>query len=208
MRLKTIVSLSMGENCYIVIDETDGNKPAIVIDPGENGKKINRFINDNGINVTAICLTHCHFDHIGALADVAGHTKAPVMICSGEEIVAQNADYNLTSMAGLPHTVHYDRVLNDGDVFGFGSLSFRVIKTPGHTPGSCCYYFENEGVLFSGDTLFFMSCGRTDFPGGSERDIVTSIREKLFTLPDDVKVYCGHGEHTSIGFEKNNNVLA
>lgn len=208
MRLKTIVSIDMGENCYIVIDEKSADKKAIVIDPGANAEKINSFISNEGISVAAVCLTHCHFDHTGAVREVAEFTSAPVLICRGEEIVAENTAYNLTSMTGNEYTVKYDRVLEDGEKFSFGTLSFRVIKTPGHTPGSCCFYFENEGVLFSGDTLFFMSCGRTDFPGGSETAIVKSIREKLFALPDDVTVYCGHGEHTSIGFEKQNNFLA
>jgi glyoxylase-like metal-dependent hydrolase (beta-lactamase superfamily II) len=208
MRLKTITSIDMGENCYIVIDETGTEKNTIVIDPGDNAEKINTFISMEGLKVEAICLTHCHFDHIGAADGVKEFTGAPVFICEGEEIVANSPNYNLTGMTGNPRTLQYDKVLKDGEKFKFGSLEFKVIKTAGHTPGGCCFYFENEAVLFAGDTLFFLSYGRTDFPGGSETDLVKSIREKLFTLPEDVRVYCGHGEHTSIGYEKVNNFLA
>jgi glyoxylase-like metal-dependent hydrolase (beta-lactamase superfamily II) len=207
MRLKTITSLDMGENCYIVIDEKSDDNKAIVIDPGDNAEKINRFLSMENINVQAICLTHCHFDHIGAADEVKEETGAPICICEGEEIVAENTSYNLTSMAGWPHKQQYDRVFKDGEKFAFGSLEFKVIKTPGHTPGGCCFYFENDAVLFAGDTLFFLSRGRTDFPGGSEEDLIKSIKEKLFTLPEDVHVFSGHGERTAIGFEKANNAM-
>jgi glyoxylase-like metal-dependent hydrolase (beta-lactamase superfamily II) len=158
--------------------------------------------------VVAVCLTHCHFDHCGAADGVSKFSSAPIFICEGEEIVAEKSQYNLTAMVGNPRSQHYDRVLKDGEKFAFGSLEFEVIKTPGHTPGGCCYYFKDQATLFAGDTLFFMSCGRTDFPGGSEMEISKSIKDRLFKLPDDVTVYCGHGNKTSIGYEKVNNILA
>ena len=114
--------------------------------------------------------------------------------------------YNLSSRFTEPITVEYDRVLQDGEKFAFGNLEFETIITPGHTPGCGCFYFEREGVLFSGDTLFYMSYGRTDFPMGSSVQITKSIKEKLFVLPDYVKVYSGHGQPTEIGFEKKNNM--
>ena len=175
MRLMCEISQSMGENCYFVVDEST-NK-AIVIDPGENGKKLNKKIDDNNLEVVAICLTHCHFDHIGAVAEVKAHTNAPVFICSGDEKIAENPVYNLSSRFTEPITIEYG-----------------------------CFYFEREGVLFSGDTLFYMSYGRTDFPMGSSVQITKSIKEKLFVLPDYVKVYSGHGQPTEIGFEKKNNM--
>lgn len=204
MRLMCEISQSMGENCYFVVDEST-NK-AIVIDPGENGKKLNKKIDDNNLKVVAICLTHCHFDHIGAVAEVKAHTNAPVFICSGDEKIAENPVYNLSSRFTEPITIEYDRVLQDGEKFAFGNLEFETIITPGHTPGCGCFYFEREGVLFSGDTLFYMSYGRTDFPMGSSVQITKSIKEKLFVLPDYVKVYSGHGQPTEIGFEKKNNM--
>lgn len=203
MRLKTIVSPEMGENCYFVIDETTNE--AIVIDPGDQDWKLRKICDDENITVKAICLTHCHFDHAGAAESLSKHTKAPIFIGEKEETVAESTTYNLSAMFGSPFTVHYDRVLKDGEEFTFGNLEFKVISTPGHTPGGCCFYFEKEGVLFSGDTLFYMSLGRTDFPGGSSRDIISSIKNKLFNLPDNTVVYCGHNNSTNIGFEKANN---
>ena len=196
----------MGENCYFVVDEST-NK-AIVIDPGENGKKLNKKIDDNNLEVVAICLTHCHFDHIGAVAEVKAHTNAPVFICSGDEKIAENPVYNLSSRFTEPITIEYDRVLQDGEKFAFGNLEFETIITPGHTPGCGCFYFEREGVLFSGDTLFQESVGRTDFPTGSMSQIIHSIREKLLILPPAVRVYPGHGMTTSIGEEKMYNPYA
>ena len=171
MKLKLFVSPDMGENCYFVIVDK------------------NQFI------VRAICLTHAHFDHAGAAEELKEHTNAPIFICQGEEVVAESTSYNLSAMFGLPFTVPYDRVLADGEKFSFGSLTFKVISTPGHTPGGGCFYFENEGIVFSGDTLFMMSVGRTDFPGGDSEALIDSIRN----------VYTGHGQSTSIGYEMENN---
>ncbi len=203
MRLKQFVSPDMGENCYFVIDENTGE--TVIIDPGAQGEKLCRAIDSEGLDVKAICLTHCHFDHVGAVEEVKKHTNAPVLICRGEEETAGSTAYNLSAMFGRPLTVAYDRVLGEGDKFSFGSLEFSTILTPGHTEGGGCFYFEKEGILFSGDTLFFMSVGRTDFPGGSASQLADSIRNKLFALPDDTRVYSGHGNETSIGFEKEHN---
>lgn len=205
MKLKTIVSPEMGENCYIVIDEST-NK-AVIIDPGEAGYayKVCNTVEKEGLDIAAICLTHCHFDHAGGAEEVKAKTNAPIFICENEEIVAQSENYNLSAAFGKPFKVPYDRVLKDGEKFKFGDLEFKTILTPGHTPGGCCYYFENEGVLFSGDTLFCMSVGRTDFPGGNSSELIKSIKDKLFVLPDDTAVFTGHGQQTSIGFEKDNN---
>ncbi len=203
MRLKVFISPDMGENCYFVIDENTNE--AIVIDPGAMAEKLCSVVDKEKLNIKAICLTHAHFDHAGAAGALSEHTKAPVFICRGEEAVAKSPVYNLSQMFGEPFTVRYDRVLDEGEKFSFGSLSFKVILTPGHTPGGGCFYFENEGVVFAGDTLFLMSVGRTDFPGGSSEDLIDSIRNKLFLLPYDTVVYTGHGQQTSIGYEMENN---
>lgn len=203
MRLKLFVSPDMGENCYFVIDED--TKETVIIDPGAMADKLCGIIDKQELNVKAICLTHCHFDHAGAAELIKEHTKAPICICQGEDVVAESPVYNLSKMFGKAFTVPYDRVLNDGEELSFGSLSFKVISTPGHTPGGGCFYFEKEGILFSGDTLFLMSVGRTDFPGGDSDAIVESIRTKLFLLPYDTTVYTGHGQQTSIGYEMENN---
>ncbi|MGN1318633.1 MAG: MBL fold metallo-hydrolase [Lachnospirales bacterium] len=203
MRLKLIVSPDMGENCYFVIDENTND--AIVIDPGAEGSRLINIVKNEDLKVKAICLTHCHFDHSGAAKELSKFTNAPVLICENEEVIAESEINNLSAMFGNGFTVDYDRVLKDGEHFKFGNLEFKTILTPGHTPGSCSFYFEKEGVLFSGDTLFYMSLGRCDFPLGSSNDIISSIKNKLFTLPDDTVVYCGHNNNTTIGFEKANN---
>lgn len=203
MRLKLFVSPDMGENCYFVIDENTNE--TIIIDPGAMGEKLCGIVDNNKLKVKAICLTHAHFDHAGAVEKLREHTKAPVFICEGEEVVAESSSYNLSAMFGSPFTVTYDKVLKDGERFDFGSLSFKVISTPGHTPGGGSFYFEKEGIVFVGDTLFMMSVGRTDFPGGDSNALIDSIRNKLFLLPYDTVVYTGHGQNTSIGFEMENN---
>ncbi|MDO4301725.1 MAG: MBL fold metallo-hydrolase [Clostridia bacterium] len=203
MKLKLFVSPDMGENCYFVIDEN--TKETIIIDPGAMADKLCSIVDKNEFNVKAICLTHAHFDHAGAAEALKEHTNAPVFICQGEEVVAESANYNLSAVFGSPFTVPYDRVLTDGEKFSFGGLTFKVISTPGHTPGGGCFYFENEGIVFSGDTLFMMSVGRTDFPGGDSETLIDSIRNKLFLLPADTTVYTGHGQSTSIGYEMENN---
>lgn len=203
MRLKVFVSPDMGENCYFVIDE--GTNETIVIDPGDMAEKLCGIVDKYELNVKAICLTHAHFDHAGAAEALKEHTKAPIYICEGEEIVAESPAYNLSAMFGSPFSVHYDKVLKDGENVSFGSLSFKVISTPGHTTGGGCFYFEKEGVVFVGDTLFLMSVGRTDFPGGDSNALIDSVRNKLFLLPYDTVVYTGHGQQTSIGYEMENN---
>lgn len=205
MRLKLFVSPDMGENCYFVIDENTNE--AIVIDPGAMAEKLKNVIKNEKYNIKSICLTHSHFDHAGAAEELREYTNAPVFICEGEEIVAESSVYNLSQMFGEPFTVPYDRVLKDGDVFDFGNLSFKVLLTPGHTPGGCCYYFEKEGVVFSGDTLFFASVGRTDFPGGDGKALIESIKNKIFTLPKETLVYTGHGKNTTVEYEIANNVF-
>ncbi len=204
MKIKTVVSQSMGENCYIVIDET--SKKAAVIDPGENAESIIKVIDGEGVSAEYILLTHCHFDHIGAVEGVKAHTGAEVIIPKGEELLAENITYNLSAMTGSPLTVNYDRVIGSGDRVKFGNIEFKLISTPGHTPGGACYYSEEYNVLFSGDTLFYMSVGRSDFPLGDGNALNKNIIEKLFVLPDETRVFTGHGNSTTIGFEKQNNM--
>ncbi len=203
MKVKTFIVSVMETNGYVVFDEStlDG----IVIDPGSDGNKFIEFIESENINLKYIVLTHAHFDHIGGVNEIKEKTGAEVMLCRGEEIIAESGRYNLSAVHGCPVTVHADKVLEDGEIVSFGGLSFKVFITPGHTPGGGCFYFENEAVLFTGDTLFYGSVGRTDFELGSISDLIASIKNKLLVLPENVIVYCGHGPKTSIGFEKENN---
>lgn len=193
----------MDTNGYIVFDEF--TKDAIIIDPGAEENKFIDFIENEGLKPYAVILTHAHFDHIGAVSEIKRHFNIPLMICSGEEQVLENKNINMSAIYSEPIELKADRIFKDGEYISLGSLLFKVIITPGHTPGGGCFYFEEEKVLFSGDTLFCMSIGRSDFLLGSESDLINSIKNKLMILPDDVEVFSGHGPKTSIGYERKNN---
>lgn len=202
MRVKGFSSPDMGENCYIVTGE---NKEAVVIDPGNTAIKIINYIKAEGLTVKAVLQTHAHFDHMCAAEEIKAATGADIYINRAEGEIASNPDYNLSAIFGYPEVYHYDRELVSGDVVEFGETCCRVITTPGHTAGGCCYYFEQEGAVFTGDTLFMGSIGRTDFPTGDEETLRKSIITKLYVLPDETKVFSGHGPSTTIGFEKQHN---
>lgn len=202
MRVKGFSSPDMGENCYVITGE---NKEAVVIDPGNTAVKVINYIKAEGLTVKAVLQTHAHFDHMCAAQEIKAATGAEVYICKAEAKVAANPDYNLSSIFGYPEVYSYDKVFVSGDIIEFGDTSCKVITTPGHTAGGCCFYFEQEGALFSGDTLFMCSVGRTDFPTGDEEQLRKSIITKLYVLPDDTRVFCGHGTSTTIGYEKQNN---
>ncbi|MCD7855930.1 MAG: MBL fold metallo-hydrolase [Clostridiales bacterium] len=201
MRIKTFTTRGMDENCYLIICEE--TSCAIAVDPGDKFPELSDFLRENGISLKAIVLTHAHYDHIGGLQWLKEKTKAPVVIGENEAQVLASPEMNLSPMFGAdPLSMTADRLLKDGEEFSFGSLTFKTIETPGHTPGGICLYFKNEGVLFSGDSLFAMSIGRTDFPGGSYKSLVTALKEKVMTLPEETKVFPGHGPKTSVAAER------
>ncbi|MBQ9604276.1 MAG: MBL fold metallo-hydrolase [Firmicutes bacterium] len=205
MRVKGLTVGALATNCYILIDEN--TNAACIIDPGDNAARICGAVKEGGFKVEKIVLTHCHYDHFlaaSALKELLG--GIPVIIPEKDKVLAENPVYNLSAlMGGLPETLEYDKTVGQGDKITFGSLEMKVIETPGHTPGGCCYYFENEHLLGAGDTLFFLSIGRSDFPLSDGVQLNESIKNKLFTLPDDTQVLTGHGNATSIGFEKQRN---
>ena len=176
-----------------------------MIDPADNGNLIYDKLTQNGFSVEAILLTHGHFDHIWGTKELRELSGAKIYALDKEQTLCESVDNNLSAMVGRAYTVVPDEYVADGAELTFDNISFKVIATPGHTIGSCCYYVEKAGILISGDTLFQESTGRTDFPTGSMSSIVRSIREKLFVLPDDTKVYPGHGDSTTIGYEKKYN---
>lgn len=190
-------------NCYFLFREE--TKKAIVIDPADNGNLIYDKLTQNGFSVEAILLTHGHFDHIWGSKELRELSGAKIYALDKEQTLCEDVKNNLSAMVGRAYTVVPDEYVADGAELTFDNISFKVIATPGHTIGSCCYYVEKAGILISGDTLFQESTGRTDFPTGSMSSIVRSIREKLFVLPDDTKVYPGHGDSTTIGYEKKYN---
>ena len=190
-------------NCYFLFKEE--TKKAVVIDPADNGKLIYDKLTQNGFSVEAILLTHGHFDHIWGSKELRELSGAKIYALDKEQTLCESVDNNLSAMVGRAYTVVPDEYVSDGAELTFDGIAFKVIATPGHTIGSCCYYVEKASILISGDTLFQESTGRTDFPTGSMSSIVRSIREKLFVLPDETKVYPGHGDSTTIGYEKKYN---
>ena len=204
MEIKKMPVAPIGANCYIFSE----GKEAFMIDPGGDAEKIVRAAKN--FDVRYILLTHAHFDHIGGLNEVKeAFPEAKTAVHKLEKEWLYSAGLNLSENFGLDsvYEKNVDIELEDGMTLDFAGMEIRVIHTPGHTPGSTCFYIERSEkcerpVLFSGDTLFQSSIGRTDFPGGSGRKIVESIKTKLLILPDDTVVYPGHDENTSIALEK------
>lgn len=213
IKIGRMVLSSFGTNTYFLYREGSGK--VVVIDPADEGTRIYATLFKNDLKVEAILLTHGHGDHFWGLDALKGSVNRerqekglePIRVYALEEEKAllANVNDNITAMYGRPCSVTADVYLKDGQELQLADMTFQVIATPGHTAGGCCYYLSEAGFLISGDTLFQMSVGRTDFPTGSMSTLVRSIREKLFCLPDETKVYPGHGESTSIGFEKENN---
>ena len=192
----------MGVNCYIIGDRDS----AIIVDPGSNADTIERILKETDITPKYIVLTHCHFDHIMAVEDLVKKTGVKVIACQSEKENLLRSDINYTDRySRKPLKISADIYVKDGDVIKSGGYEFKVIETPGHTSGGMCLYCAEEKILVSGDTLFYSSVGRCDLATGDEKTLTNSIKSKLFVLPDDVSVLPGHGNNTSIGFEKINN---
>lgn len=188
----TITTLPLGmlqTNCYIL---TEGDR-CLVIDPGDEPEKVLGFLEKQGLTLEAVLLTHGHFDHVGAVKTLAAETDCRVFLCE-QDLTLPGA----MTAGPLYHTDFY----SEGDRLTLAGMTFEVLHTPGHTPGSVCLRFGEH--LFSGDTLFAGSCGRTDFPGSSPADMIRSL-SRLSQLEDSLKVYPGHGENTTIGKEKRYN---
>lgn len=189
----------LGTNCYIFGDSN--TKEVVVVDPGYEGSRIMNVIESNAFTVKYIVLTHGHLDHIGAVQYIKERTSAQVVIHKLDSKMLIDPVQNLSAFV-MEHPIvqpEADRIIEGGDVLSIGSGSFKIIHTPGHTMGSICILFDKN--LFSGDTLFKETVGRTDLPGSSHSDILRSIK-KLIELDEDIKVYPGHGDISSIGHEK------
>lgn len=201
IKLKLLTVGSMGTNCYIIYR---GNQ-AVVVDPGDDFFKIDRFLKEQDLTPEAILLTHGHFDHIGAAEQLKNAYGIMIYAMDEERETLENPRMNLSGAYGDGYGITADVYLRDGEVIKPAGMEFKVLFTPGHTPGGCCYYLEEKKWLLSGDTLFRCSVGRTDFSGGSMGSLVRSIKEKLLTLPDDTKVFPGHMEPSAISVEKEYN---
>lgn len=199
-----VVVAPLGVNCIILGCEKTGK--ALVVDPGGDPEKILAVVRSHKLEVSAIINTHGHFDHVGANSRIKLETDAPLMIHESDapmlsRVAAVAAMYGMTG----ENSPQPDSMLEDGMTIKFGDCSVQVIHTPGHTPGGCCLYIEADKKLISGDTLFADGIGRTDLPGGSTKKLIASIKNRLFVLPDDTRVYPGHGPSTTIGHEKRHN---
>jgi len=199
MKFERLLLGAMQVNCYIVWNPEIGN--AYVIDPGDDPETVYGRLQDLKINCSAILLTHGHFDHISGVERLKELTGAKVYAGEAEAALLADADLNVSKRIRRPVTVIPDRFINDGEEITNFGMTFKTIATPGHTRGSVCFYFEKEGVLFSGDTLFKSGMGRTDLPTGSEGELYASIIHRLLTLPGDTVCCPGHGEATNIASE-------
>lgn len=194
----------LGVNCIILgCEET---RQGIVVDPGDEVERVLAQVDKHALSLVAIINTHGHFDHVGGNQLLIKARKAPLYIHQADAPMLGRVA-QVAAMYGLPgeNSPEPDRSLEDGMIIEFGTYRLQVIHTPGHTPGGCCLYLESENKLIAGDTLFADGVGRTDLPGGSHEQLVQSIKSRLFTLPDSVQVYPGHGPATSIGHEKRHN---
>ena len=206
MTIKTFARNSMGQNIYLYYNKLTGT--GVLIDAGANEadcSDIAAFLQEKGITVNAILLTHGHFDHIIAADELRALTGAPLYCHALEKTMLEDHELNLSTMIKKKLQVTPDKTLQDGEVLRFGDVTFEVLHTPGHTPGGVCYYDRDNGNLFTGDTLFRESVGRTDLPGGNSKTLKKSIAEKLLTLPGSTNVYPGHGPSSTVGHEKQNN---
>ncbi len=204
MILERLVVGPLEENTYIIGDEE--TMQAIVIDPGDEPDRIIDMIKERGLQVKSIICTHTHFDHVGAVGDLKKATGAEILIHK-EDLPVYKAAREHAALWGydIDDIPGPDGYIGEGDEVDAGHLKFSVLHTPGHSPGGICLY--GEGILITGDTIFKGSVGRTDFPGGSMEELKKSFR-RLLDLPEDTRIYSGHGPETSVGMEKKTNFFA
>jgi glyoxylase-like metal-dependent hydrolase (beta-lactamase superfamily II) len=194
---------SLSTNCYLL--KNNETQELLIVDPGGGTNRILSKIHSMQGKPAAILLTHGHFDHMLAADGLREHFSIPVYALREEEELLGDIERNLSTWQGAGFTLKADAFFTDLEVAELAGFSIQVLHTPGHTPGSCCYYLAEEGALFSGDTLFCESAGRCDFPGGSSLDMKISLRRLIDSLPGETNVFPGHGEATTIDYEKRYN---
>ena len=204
MKVGKFVLGPVATNCYIGINEE--TKECFIVDPATCPPEFVSYIKNAGLTVKAVLLTHGHFDHIMGLDALLKEFSVPVYAHEAEREVLESEQLNSSaSMLGQPYSFSGADYVTNRQELRIAGFEILVIYTPGHTIGGCCYYIEKEKALFSGDTLFHGSVGRTDLPTGSMGQLISSVRDRLFVLPDDTQVYPGHMEETTIGYEKKYN---
>jgi len=207
IQIQTFAFNPFSENTYVVFDQTG---EGVIIDPGcyetEEKTTLAKFIEDEGIKIKYLLNTHCHIDHVLGNDFVKEKYKVPFLIHPKEEPVLKSVKAYAPSYGfDQYHEALPDQFINEGDKVLFGNIVFQVVFLPGHAPGHIGFYDSDSKSLFSGDVLFQQSIGRTDLPGGDHNTLIKSIHQKIFTLPDDVVVYPGHGDTTTVGEEKVSN---
>ena len=204
MIMKMLVVGPFAANCYVV--GSSATKQGMIIDPGAEAETILTTVQQMGLSVSLIVITHAHIDHVGALREVQEKTSAQFAIHEAEKGFLFTAPMRMLTSLGISPVKsppRPDRILKDGDGIDIGDLHFEVLHTPGHSSGGIC--LSGHGVVFSGDTLFNLGVGRTDFPGMSHERLMKSIYDKLMVLPDETVVYPGHGPPTTISDERRGN---
>ncbi len=206
MKIDRLILGAYETNCYI-LRESATAKDCLIVDAGLGADRLINFLKEHKLNPAAVVLTHGHIDHIAGVAALrAEFADIKVYIHKVDAKMLTEAEHNLSALAGVPFSAGpADLFIEAGDIIEQVSIKLQVLHTPGHTPGGICLYSKDEGIVFTNDTLFADSIGRTDFPNGSKSQLLNSIKEKLFTLPDETKVYPGHGPITTIAREKAHN---
>ena len=201
LTIRSFAVMPFDENCYVVSDDTG---EGVVIDPGGMESTILAYIREAKLSIKAVLNTHGHCDHIGADDAIRDATEAPLYIHKEDAPMLGDVKMNLSAFMGFRALARpAEHLLSEGDMISFGNSKLEVLHTPGHSKGGVC--FVGDGVVFTGDTLFAGSIGRSDFPGGSEVELIGNIKKRLLVLPDDMKVYSGHGPASEIGWERMRN---
>jgi glyoxylase-like metal-dependent hydrolase (beta-lactamase superfamily II) len=202
MRVHSVTVGLFEANCYVLADDAGS---ALVVDPGDDPERIAELIRTHRLTVAAFLVTHGHMDHVAALAPLAEQFPAPIAMHPRDAAWAFRPGNRMQPFYQAPRPPRgIDRPLADGQTWQDGALRYEILETPGHSPGCVCFHFPAEACVLTGDTLFAGSVGRTDLPGGSDRALRQSLR-KLLRLPDETRVWPGHGPPTSIGAEKRDN---
>ncbi|MEN8118351.1 MAG: MBL fold metallo-hydrolase [Bacteroidota bacterium] len=207
IKIEKFVVNPLGENSFVLSDETG---ECIFVDPGfyyeEEFEEIRSYISENKLNPVKIVNTHCHFDHIMGVEFIRDEYKIPLCAHAADAFWVEKAiDQGRMFGFEMQPVAPIDQFINENETLRFGNSEMEIISVPGHSPGHLVFYSKENEMLIAGDVMFYGSIGRTDLPGGNHNDLISNIKNKLFTLPDNTKVFCGHGPETTLGFEKKSN---